>query len=183
MQTILLLAYILLASFCHFEQSEKSENASKTIEFIRKVNASGTTTLYYDESGVFEGAKTLEDFVAYNGSTTVIDWTDEAGTIYGGDLDLNTGVLTSRYASDGSELVDPVEYDLEPVILSTYKGENCIWADAGNMTVNYRADIGLYIDKKTQSGTRSATLSASLTKSESEEKTEENETEGGNNER
>ena len=31
---------------------------------------------------------------AYNGTTYAVDWTDEAGTVYGGTLDLTTGVLT-----------------------------------------------------------------------------------------
>lgn len=256
----------------------QTTNPEKTVRTIVKTNSSGTTTLYYDEFGLFEGTKVAEDFVAYNGSTTVIDWTDEAGTVYGGSLDLKTGLLTvthlfidlteldwtkdynqtnpngTYYTSTGDfsnvgaydtiksnvgvpgngniptspansfwfnaarteirwiwgspnggstyqdlknyidnneaylivAFVTPITYQLDPVTLSTFKGVNNIWSDTGDMSIEYRTDIGLYIDKKTQSGNRSAPLSASLTKSESEEKTEEKteeETEGGNDER
>ena len=45
-------------------------------------------------------------YEAYNGTTYAVDWTDEAGTVYGGTLDLTTGVLTVTHGFkvyDGSE--------------------------------------------------------------------------------
>lgn len=41
-----------------------------------------------------EFGSTATDYEAYQGETITIDWTDEAGTVYGGTLDVTTGVLT-----------------------------------------------------------------------------------------
>lgn len=68
-------------------------NPNKTIQSIRKNNSSGTTYLYYEESGVFEGALTVNDFTPYSGNTYHISWETEAGTVYGGTLDVLNGVL------------------------------------------------------------------------------------------
>lgn len=43
---------------------------------------------------------------------------------------------------------DPIIYQLEPHEVTTLLGANNIWADAGDVAVDYRADIRLYIDKK-----------------------------------
>ena len=40
---------------------------------------------------------TASSYSAYTGSTTAITWQDEAGTVYGGNLDVTTGVLTATY--------------------------------------------------------------------------------------
>lgn len=42
----------------------------------------------------------------------------------------------------------PVTVQLPPRAVKTLLGENNLWADTGNVTVKYRADLGLYIDKK-----------------------------------
>lgn len=42
----------------------------------------------------------------------------------------------------------PITYQLTPTELRTLLGENRIWSDAGDVTVEYRADVGLYIEKK-----------------------------------
>lgn len=39
-------------------------------------------------------------FYPYSGETKAIDWTDEVGTIYGGELDLLSGVLTVTHAKN-----------------------------------------------------------------------------------
>ena len=44
-------------------------SASKTVEGIYRVNNGGATYLYYDYCGVFEGAITVDDYVAYLGHT------------------------------------------------------------------------------------------------------------------
>lgn len=64
-------------------------SANKTVDRISKVNGSGTTRLYYDESGMFEGALTAEDFAAYAGAAHPVSWETEAGTVYGGSVTLN----------------------------------------------------------------------------------------------
>ena len=187
---------------------------------------------------------------AQDGTTYSVDWTDEAGTVYGGTLDVTTGVLTvTRYdldvgswgaaywtevdasngifrinisqsntdgkprkiyttaavddqglsnqykfafcnnesytknnlqngqysygvsgtityfrntscstiaqmvsAMNGVHLVyplaTPITYQLTPQEVKTLLGVNNIWAETGDVTVDYRADTALYIDKK-----------------------------------
>ena len=68
--------------------------AGKTVDAIIKANSSYTTRIYYAESGIFEGALTVDDFVPYTGTSLPISWESEAGTVYGGSLDVTTGVLT-----------------------------------------------------------------------------------------
>ena len=45
-------------------------------------------------------------------------------------------------------LKTPIEHILTPTEVKTILGENNIWADCGDSTVEYRADTKLYIDKK-----------------------------------
>lgn len=79
------------------------------------------------------------------------------------------------------ELATPQTYQLDPQTIDLLLGQNNLWTDCGSVEVTYKADVGLYIDKKLSSnGTRS--LSMGLTKSataeaETETKTVEAETE------
>lgn len=67
--------------------------AGKTIKGFEKVNAGGYTHLYYDESGIFEGVLTADDFVPYKGESYDITFPTEAGMVYGGTLNVKTGEL------------------------------------------------------------------------------------------
>ena len=177
-------------------------------------------------------------FEPYQGDTVSIDWTDEAGTVYGGTLNVTTGVLTaamaevdldtltftingssgheryvssvlspaakpasgsivanalcsilkvsnsnavylhsldniicvdgdgklqvyaSQYMSENAfasliddqtvayELATPITYQLDPVTVTTLLGQNNIWSDCGDVSVDYPCDTKLYIDKK-----------------------------------
>ena len=69
-------------------------NASKTLKEIRKYSGSGTTILYYDECGIFEGNLSETDFEPYNGTTVIINL---GGTYYGGSVDAVTGKITLTY--------------------------------------------------------------------------------------
>ena len=77
------------------------------------------------------------------------------------------------------ELATPQTYQLDPQTIDLLLGQNNVWTDCGAVEVTYKADVGLYIDKKLSSnGTRS--LSMGLTKSataESETETEPSKTE------
>lgn len=78
----------------------------KSIRAIGKINSSGTATIYTNESGLFEGVLTADDFEPYVGTSYPITFPTEAGTVYGGSLDVTTGVLTvtGKYlAFDGTE--------------------------------------------------------------------------------
>ena len=56
-----------------------------------------TDTYTFDEIAStcqLELASTASTYTAYNGTTYAVSWQDEAGTVYGGNIDLTTGVLT-----------------------------------------------------------------------------------------
>lgn len=46
------------------------------------------------------------------------------------------------------EVAEPQTIQLTPTEVSTLLGDNNIYADAGSVSVVYRADVGLYIDKR-----------------------------------
>ena len=46
----------------------------------------------------------------------------------------------------------PVTYQLPPHQVRTLLGENNLWSDAGEVTVEYRADLDLYIEKRLGEG-------------------------------
>lgn len=58
--------------------------------------AYGTT---YNNDISINYPSTDHDYHAYNGATYPISWADEAGTVYGGTLDVTTGLLTVDKAS------------------------------------------------------------------------------------
>lgn len=79
---------------------------SLSLDSLFAVYASGSTSVYYDMCGVFEGVITESEFVAYSGSTYPVSWQTEAGTVYGGSVDVVSGQLTVTHKSvtfDGSE--------------------------------------------------------------------------------
>ena len=129
-----------------------------------------------------EVGSTVTDYEPYSGDTYTIAFPAEAGTVYGGTLDVTNGVLTvtkglipsySGEALPGEwissmdvyaqgvtpttgaqvcyDLASPVTYQLTPTEVTTLLGVNNIWADTGDVAVDYRADTGLYIQKLTGS--------------------------------
>lgn len=96
--------------------------AGKTVAYVSKSNNSGRTTLYYDESGIFEGVLTAQDFEPYDGNTYSITFPSSAGTVYGGTLKVNkdgTGVLTVEtvfHEFDGTESTSDIARVANPVI-------------------------------------------------------------------
>lgn len=67
------------------------------------------------------------------------------GTVYSGTLTIN---------SDGSGVVvvdgsgEPVSYEFTASQFTSFLGDNNVWCDAGQVTVEYQADTKLYIDTK-----------------------------------
>ena len=45
-------------------------------------------------------------------------------------------------------LATPQTYQLTPTEVKTLLGSNNVWADSGDVTIEYYADTKLYIDKK-----------------------------------
>ena len=125
-------------------------DSGKTVESVYAGANSQTAnnTLWYDTFGVFEGVLTRAEAVAYMQSVSAnIDWSGTAGTIYGGTFDPLTGVLTSTLDENGDPLDTPVVTQLDPLTVKSVPGYNVMWADTGDVSVTYRADVGLYVQK------------------------------------
>ena len=215
--------------------------AGKTVLGVQATFANGTTTLYYNQCGLFEGNISADSFEPYQGQTVTAQLTDGSDplTVYGGTLDVTTGKLTVTHGrchidmntqaswntnyngvlltlnflraeyvaglcsmfpirtlrswTDGrtdylnvyngpdtsarmvvllklndisslqtyqtwiashefdyvAPLTTPVTYQLTPAQLATLSGYNAVSTDAGNVTVTYRADIGLCYEELT----------------------------------
>lgn len=79
--------------------------SGKTVNYLSKTNQAGSTVVYYDESGIFEGDLTAQDFEPYTATTYPVSWSEQ-GTVYGGDIDIITGIGKSKLGFitfDGSE--------------------------------------------------------------------------------
>ena len=46
-------------------------------------------------------------------------------------------------------LATPIPFNIDPQVISTLRGRNNVWSEQGDVEVTYKADIQLYIDKKT----------------------------------
>ena len=237
----------------HYGAYYKSANSSN-VTILASTSASNSSTFtitkdnfyalwFYNNNGVSAdnvsnimlnvGDTTLQ-YEPYKGSTYSVNWETEAGTVYGGRLDVLTGKLTvdrviamfdgsedeswswtiatnrasisvplalapdtrnrvsncnmGTYLASGHsvggvfisntkllwyyppttvnslesyrawlaennlqvvyELANPVEYQLTPQEVRTLLGENNIWSDGGDMSVEYPADTKTYIDNK-----------------------------------
>ena len=116
-----------------------------------------------------EYGSTATSYEPYQGKTYSVTFPTEAGTVYGGTLDVVRGKLNVKpyYASySGQTLVGPwisshdkyvagatpttgaqvvdmgaagTDYDVTPKTIKTLLGTNNIWADAGEMSIEYVA--------------------------------------------
>ena len=161
-----------------FSPSGTTAIGAKIYDIYLEINTSfdGTAFTVYPQ---LELGSTATAYEPYQGETYEVSFPSEAGTVYGGTLDVTTGVLTvdraqiasyagetlpSTWISDRDvysagatpttgaqvvyELATPITYHLTPQEITTLLGQNNIWADTGDMSVTYRADTKLYIDKK-----------------------------------
>ena len=205
------------------------------IKVVYGAKANGTIGVTVPGDVQVELGSTATAYEPYQGNTYTVDWTTEAGTVYGGSLDVTTGVLTvdraivdigdlawgdgdysnftstslqstilivststvpnltcsvlktikfddrstetaprismnnagrldirgTSYASAAAfktamtgqkiayELATPQTYQLTPQEVKTLLGTNNIWADTGDVDVDYRADTKLYIERLT----------------------------------
>ena len=191
-------------------------SSGKTVRSITKYSGSGSTTLYYDECGVFEGVLTAADFEAYVAESKTISL---GQTVYGGELNITTGEGVSDWINidsyDGETISEPwlcseaeyapgttpptgsqvvykatsgTQFTTTAEEFRTLKGDNGFYTDCGDSTVEYRADIALYIANNSGGGNRSLGLMMSPSPTPTEETREEEETEqeevdNGNNQR
>ena len=203
-------------------------NGIKYLRFVVRSNYGST----YNNDISINYPSTDTTYHAYNGTTYNITWQTEAGTVYGGTVDLVTGVLTVDRASvdlstltwsarpgwggfrsvsiasdvkkppttstlltnckcstynqttaaaigmstlysyaidtDGAvllrmedgktasditgqlvyELATPQTYQLTPTQIHALLGQNNVWADCGNTSVTYKADVQRWVEKK-----------------------------------
>ena len=77
---------------------------------------------------------TATAYEPYNGDTYTITLPAD---FYGGSISLAAGTVTSLYASDGTELAEPVITEIDPISIPILAGVNNVWADVGTVTVSY----------------------------------------------
>lgn len=141
-------------------------DGAKTVKHIETSWGGGTSKIYYDECGIFGGVLTASDFVPYTGTSLNIQL---GRTVYGGTLNVLTGelvaypyyasyngeTLTGRWVSDrdkyvseatptiGAQVVDMsgtgTTYTLDPQTVRSLVGQNNIFADTGNTSLDYWA--------------------------------------------
>lgn len=116
-----------------------SEDTTKTVAYIQGRNSGSTTTLLYEECGVFEGVLTADDFGPYDGVTLTVTLPE---TVTSGAFDWTTGALTIN--EDGASRT----VQLAPQRLDFLKGYNSLWSSTGATDVRYLADTKLYIDNQ-----------------------------------
>ena len=78
-----------------FISTSAVSNASKTVDYIMtnfSYNVADTSTAFKNVQ--LELGSTATAYEPYQGETVTIDWTSEAGTVYGGTIDVATGLLT-----------------------------------------------------------------------------------------
>lgn len=224
-----------LLEFCYYDVNKKFVHGTTTKSRVF-TPPDNTAYVRFDYKRNYLDTIQLElgsvetDYEPYSGDTYEVTFPSESGTVYGGTLDVVSGVLTvnkgivdlgtrnweytasyfyssmrdlgaknteintvildnicsqyrtnsyvgwadfdvtyfqnacrirdSRYTDKDSfksamsgvmyvfELENPITYQLTPTEVKTLLGENNIWADAGDVNVDYIADTKLYIDKK-----------------------------------
>lgn len=159
--------------------------SGKTVDRVQGANSAGTITLYYNESGLFEGVKTAQDF-------------EPCRYIYGGELNLTTGVLTVTHGyiasydgetinepwissidkyvagnspSTGAQVVypltTPTTIQLTAEEVRSFLGMNNLWANTGDSEVTYFAqpNVPTEVLYKGQISTTSSYATANFTES------------------
>lgn len=164
-----------------------SENGSINVSFTAQDNEAwlfigmykSSAAMAFSISDIYANVDGASEFAAYQGNTYDISFPSEAGTVYGGTLDIRNGTLTvdrgniasyngetlpgewisdrDVYAAGTSpttgaqvvyELAEPIVYSLTPTEITTLLGINNIWADCGDVRVEYFVDTKAYINHK-----------------------------------
>ena len=104
---------------------------------------SAAGTVYGGTLDVTNGVLTVDraQIASYAGETLPSTWISDRD-VY------SAGATPTTGAQVVYELATPITYHLTPQEITTLLGQNNIWADTGDMSVTYRADTKLYIDKK-----------------------------------
>lgn len=87
-------------------------DSGKTVTSIIKTNNSGTSILYYDECGVFEGVLTAQDFVSWNGVFCHQNFSFGKNKMFSNTIGWTSGIRGENGAwtsSSGSHFTQPIE--------------------------------------------------------------------------
>lgn len=107
--------------------------------FILSWRDTASTTLYYEECGLFEGDVTIEDFEAYTANTATISL---GTTVYSGTVNFTTGALTIDKAMvDLGDLTWTKEATSTPDVYRFHAGDLSPVAVASQTTINGVSDI------------------------------------------
>jgi len=100
-------------------------------------------TVYGGTVDVVEGKLTVDraNIASYNGETLPGKWISDRDVYV-------AGTTPTTGAQVVYKLAQPITYQLTPTEVATLLGSNNVWADAGEVEVEYRADVGLYVTKK-----------------------------------
>lgn len=101
-----------------------TSRSGKTLAGIFGTYASGTSYIYYEHMGVFEGVVTADDYENYNGTVTTIQLNQ---TVHEGSLNVTTGEL----------IADGTAVQLSPTEINTILGLNNISANTGDVALTY----------------------------------------------
>lgn len=102
---------------------------TKTVRGLYKVQNAGTTRIYYDECGIFEGTITAEQFEAYNAEKITVNFPE---SIYGGYYNADTGILSVTKDSAGEDLPTPYPmYQCTPHDIYLNADVTNIWCNTG----------------------------------------------------
>lgn len=113
----------------------------KTLRGIAKVTQAGSTTIYTNESGVFEYPAHSSEYVGYNGEKFSADWSEDIGVIYGGTLDVISKQLIEKYDASGEELAEYIIHTIDISIPTTLDGYNVLWSSTGDVTEKHRLNV------------------------------------------
>lgn len=118
---------------------------------LNGANSNASTSVYYCTQYKFMGTATGNDNAHDKGNCTCSVYTGADARVYIRD-DAYTDAPTFKSAMSGVmlcyPLVTPSEIPTTPHTIPTLLGDNNVWSDAGDIDVTYRADVGLYIDKR-----------------------------------
>ena len=98
---------------------------------IRTTNSYGAT---YNHDISLNYPSTDKSYHAYDGATYTADF---GRTIYGGNYDFVSGILTEDTDSNGDPISPPNTYNLTPQAITTAQGVNNFYADTGDTAATY----------------------------------------------
>ena len=120
---------------------------------------------YYASCANVDGMKTITPFISSHAKTVTRLAEYFSGTCYC-DNSINFRIMSETSTlqdwkdyivaqrENGTpicicyELATPQTYQLDPQTIDLLLGDNNVWTDCGSVEVTYKADVGLYIDKK-----------------------------------